>query len=213
MTPEPSLWMRKVAEDPGHSGWYVERFRRLRLDGVDISGEARTVDAMLERGSLVLDAGCGGGRVAGYLHAVGHDVVGVDVDPVLVQAAEADYPGPRWVVADLADLDLAAHGIPQRFDAIVCAGNVLTFCAPSTRRDVLDRFAPVDEAMNTLEFFIHHEDVLRAVDGFAPRVLDPDFEQAVWSALKLNDQAQRTVLCKDPFTAVDDRVQRLIDAM
>ncbi|MEI2732545.1 MAG: methyltransferase domain-containing protein [Dermatophilaceae bacterium] len=141
MTPEPSLWMRKVAEDPGHSGWYVERFRRLRLDGVDISGEARTVDAMLERGSLVLDAGCGGGRVAGYLHAVGHDVVGVDVDPVLVQAAEADYPGPRWVVADLADLDLAAHGIPQRFDAIVCAGNVLTFCAPSTRRDVLDRFA------------------------------------------------------------------------
>ena len=89
----------------------------------------------------MLDAGCGGGRVAGYLHAVGHDVVGVDVDPVLVQAAEADYPGPRWVVADLADLDLAAHGIPQRFDAIVCAGNVLTFCAPSPRRDVLDRFA------------------------------------------------------------------------
>ena len=75
------------------------------------------------------------------MHAVGHDVVGVDVDPVLVQAAEADYPGPRWVVADLADLDLAAHGIPQRFAAIVCAGNVLTFSAPSTRRDVHDRFA------------------------------------------------------------------------
>ncbi|MEI2732127.1 MAG: Pup--protein ligase [Dermatophilaceae bacterium] len=34
-----------------------------------------------------------------------------------------------------------------------------------------------------------------------------------WVHLKLNDQAQRTVLCKDPFTAVDDRVQRLIDAM
>ncbi len=34
-----------------------------------------------------------------------------------------------------------------------------------------------------------------------------------WVHLKLNDQAQRTVLCKDPFTAVDERVQRLIDAM
>jgi proteasome accessory factor A len=34
-----------------------------------------------------------------------------------------------------------------------------------------------------------------------------------WVHLKLNDQAQRTVLCKDPFTAVDARVQRLIDAM
>ncbi|MEI2765702.1 MAG: class I SAM-dependent methyltransferase [Dermatophilaceae bacterium] len=139
MSPEPSLWMRKVAQDPGHSQWYVERFRRLRLDGVDIAGEARTVDAMLERGSRVLDAGCGGGRVGAHLYAAGHEVVGVDVDPVLVEAAAADYPGPTWLVADLAELDLPARGIPAGFDAVVCAGNVLTFCAPSTRRDVLDR--------------------------------------------------------------------------
>ncbi len=31
-----------------------------------------------------------------------------------------------------------------------------------------------------------------------------------WVHLKLNDQAQRTVLCKDPFRAVDDRVDKLI---
>jgi proteasome accessory factor A len=31
-----------------------------------------------------------------------------------------------------------------------------------------------------------------------------------WVHLKLNDQAQRTVLCKDPFKAVDDRVEKLI---
>src|SRR6187401_192856 len=34
-----------------------------------------------------------------------------------------------------------------------------------------------------------------------------------WVHLKLNDQAQRTVLCKDPFRAYDERVQRLIDGM
>lgn len=34
-----------------------------------------------------------------------------------------------------------------------------------------------------------------------------------WVHLKLNDQAQRTVLCKDPFTAVDERVERLIALM
>jgi len=34
-----------------------------------------------------------------------------------------------------------------------------------------------------------------------------------WVHLKLNDQAQRTVLCKDPFAAHDERVQRLIDAL
>ncbi|WP_262852606.1 Pup--protein ligase [Mumia quercus] len=34
-----------------------------------------------------------------------------------------------------------------------------------------------------------------------------------WVHLKLNDQAQRTVLCKDPFRSHDDRVQKLIDGM
>jgi proteasome accessory factor A len=34
-----------------------------------------------------------------------------------------------------------------------------------------------------------------------------------WVHLKLNDQAQRTVLCKDPFRAFDERVDRLIASM
>ncbi|MDI2027272.1 Pup--protein ligase [Saccharopolyspora sp. TS4A08] len=34
-----------------------------------------------------------------------------------------------------------------------------------------------------------------------------------WVHLKLNDQAQRTVLCKDPFRAVDERVERLINSL
>jgi proteasome accessory factor A len=34
-----------------------------------------------------------------------------------------------------------------------------------------------------------------------------------WVHLKLNDQAQRTVLCKDPFRSVDERVEQLIDHM
>jgi proteasome accessory factor A len=34
-----------------------------------------------------------------------------------------------------------------------------------------------------------------------------------WVHLKLNDQAQRTVLCKDPFRAYDERVHKLIEGM
>jgi proteasome accessory factor A len=34
-----------------------------------------------------------------------------------------------------------------------------------------------------------------------------------WVHLKLNDQAQRTVLCKDPFRSVDERVERLIGSL
>ena len=34
-----------------------------------------------------------------------------------------------------------------------------------------------------------------------------------WVHLKLNDQAQRTVLCKDPFKAYDERVEKLIASL
>ena len=34
-----------------------------------------------------------------------------------------------------------------------------------------------------------------------------------WVHLKLNDQAQRTVLCKDPFRAIDERVERLMESI
>jgi SAM-dependent methyltransferase len=136
---ETNAWARMTSEDPGHSTAYVERFRTLAAQGMDLVGEARLVDAMLPRGSRVLDAGCGPGRVGAHLAEVGHTVVGVDGDPVLIAAAEADHPGPRWIVGDLAELDLPAAGIAEPFDAVVCAGNVMTFLAPSTRREVLRR--------------------------------------------------------------------------
>jgi SAM-dependent methyltransferase len=133
------MWTRLTEENPEHSAAYIQRFRDLAAQGRDLVGEARMVDAMLRRGSRVLDAGCGPGRVGGYLAQVGHYVVGVDVDPELIAAAESDHPGPRWLVQDLAELDLPGRGIAEPFDAIVCAGNVMTFLAPSTRHAVLRR--------------------------------------------------------------------------
>lgn len=136
---EQSLWMQKVAADPGHSQWYIERFRDMARAGNDLGGEARFIDAMASRGARILDAGCGPGRVAGLLATAGHDVVGVDVDPELIEAAEQDHPGPRYLVGDLAELDLPARGIAEPFDVIVSAGNVMTFVAPSTRVEILRR--------------------------------------------------------------------------
>jgi 2-polyprenyl-3-methyl-5-hydroxy-6-metoxy-1,4-benzoquinol methylase len=129
-----NLWLQKIAANPGHSQWYVERFRKLARDGADLGGEARLIDAMVARGSRILDAGCGAGRVGGLLARAGHDVTGVDLDPELIAAAEQDYPGPAWHVGDLAELDR-----PERFDVIVCAGNVMTFVAPDTRGEILRR--------------------------------------------------------------------------
>lgn len=132
-------WLRRLEEDPGHSHWYVERFRAMAAAGDDLGGEARFIDAMAPRHARILDAGCGSGRVGGHLATRGHRVVGVDFDPVLVAAAAEDHPGPAWVVADLTDLDLPARGFPDPFDVVVCAGNVMTFLDPSTRRVVLSR--------------------------------------------------------------------------
>ena len=136
MTATENLWLRKIAEDPGHSRWYIDRFRRMAERGEDLAGEARLIDAMVPRGARILDAGCGTGRVGGHLAASGHDVTGVDLDPELIAEAERNHPGPHWQVGDLSELDL-----PGRFDVIVCAGNVMTFAAPASRVEILRRFA------------------------------------------------------------------------
>lgn len=176
---EQSIWMQKVAADPGHSRWYIERFRAMARAGDDLFGEARFVDAMAPRGARILDAGCGPGRLGGYLAKAGHDVVGVDVDPALIEAAEQDYPGPHWLVGDLAELDLPARGIAEPFDVIVSAGNVMAFLAPSTRIQVLSRLRAhvADDGRAAIGFGAYREyefaDFLNdAADaGFAPDLL------------------------------------------
>ncbi|MFI5492088.1 TIGR03085 family metal-binding protein [Actinoplanes sp. NPDC051859] len=42
-----------------------------------------------------------------------------------------------------------------------------------------------DELANTVEFFIHHEDVRRAQPDWAPRELVPGHQAAIWKAAKL----------------------------
>jgi SAM-dependent methyltransferase len=136
---ETSGWVELTKANPDHSAWYVERFRKMSAAGDDLAGEARFIDAMAPRAGRILDAGCGPGRVGAVLSGLGHEIVGVDVDPVLIAAAHEDHPGPMWLVGDLAELDMASHGITEGFDVIVCAGNVMTFLAPGTRRQVLAR--------------------------------------------------------------------------
>jgi SAM-dependent methyltransferase len=125
---------------------YDERFRELEARGVDVHGEAACVEALLEADrqsgtppaipARVLDAGCGTGRVAIELAARGFDVVGVDLDPVMLDAARLKAPRLEWVLGDLAELRLR-----REFDAAVMAGNVMLFVGPGTEAQVLSRVA------------------------------------------------------------------------
>jgi len=169
--------------------------------GDDLAGEARLIDAMVPRSSRVLDAGCGPGRVGAFLAAAGHEVVGVDVDPILIAAANEDHPGPTWLVGDLADLDLPGLGIGEGFDAIVCAGNVMPFLAPSTRVEVLSRLRA------------HLRDGGRIVTGFgagrgyefeafvgdaAAAGLQPDVLLASWDLRPFSDDSDFLVAVLSP---------------
>jgi SAM-dependent methyltransferase len=111
---------------------YDARFTRLEAAGVDVHGEAALVDSYDP--SSVLDAGCGTGRVALELHRRGRQVIGLDVDPVMLGAARDKGPEVRWIEGDLADpgLDLG-----RTFDLVVMAGNVLIFVEPGTEGRVL----------------------------------------------------------------------------
>lgn len=139
---EKSLWQQKIEQNPQHSQWYIQRFETMREQGQDLWGEARMVDAMLTRGSRILDAGCGAGRLSDYFQQAGHRVVGVDVDPTLIEASKALNSQVDFRQGDLALLpQVLDEGAV--FDAIICAGNVMTFLAPSTRTLVLENFAAV----------------------------------------------------------------------
>lgn len=46
------------------------------------------------------------------------------------------------------------------------------------------RFAAIDEAANTIEFFVHLEDVRRAAPQWQPRKLEPEYEDEIWKRLR-----------------------------
>jgi proteasome accessory factor A len=80
-------------------------------------------------------------------------------------------------------------------------------------RDFVDRMctdeaidAAVDEPPQTTRARLRGEFIRRAKERKRDYTVD-------WVHLKLNDQAQRTVLCKDPFKARDERVEKLIASL
>ena len=137
---------------------YAARFTRLAAAGQDVHGEADFCAALLPAPGLVLDAGCGTGRVAIRLAELGYRTVGVDVDSSMLAEARRARPDLRWVAADLAALpdyhqlagpDLATAG-SSGFELVIAAGNVIPLLAPGTLRETVRRLAAVLEPGGSL---------------------------------------------------------------
>ena len=122
------------------SGLEAARAYQARVDeraraGEDLDGEARFVSGLATPPARVLDAGCGTGRVARGLTRLGHDVVGVDADPAMIEVAREQGGQTPFVHADLSELSLPGPA----FDVVLLAGNVVPFLADATLETVLRR--------------------------------------------------------------------------
>lgn len=133
-------WERLTGRPGGEE--YAAHFEALAASGEDPHGEAAFVDGLLERDSRVLDAGCGTGRVATRLAALGHRCTGVDVDASMLAVARREAPQLTWVLGDLADLpEDVLRAAP--YDLVVMAGNVVPLLAEGTLPAVVDALAGV----------------------------------------------------------------------
>ena len=121
---------------------YDDRWARKAARGESVHGEADLVDSLTPRGGSVLDAGCGTGRVAIELAQRGFDVVGIDLDPAMLDLARDKAPGLPWIEGDLAGTVVADEaGERRRFDAVVAAGNVMIFLERGTEAAVVANIA------------------------------------------------------------------------
>jgi proteasome accessory factor A len=103
----------------------------------------------------------------------------------------------------ISQLDLAYHDIKRGrgvFDLLARRG----LAARVTTDEEIE--AAVDTPPQTTRAKLRGEFIAAAQEAGRDFTVD-------WVHLKLNDQAQRTVLCKDPFRSSDERVKRLIASM
>jgi proteasome accessory factor A len=103
----------------------------------------------------------------------------------------------------ISQLDLAYHDIKRGrgvFDLLQRKGLAARITTDEEIEEAVETPPQTTRARLRGEFIKHAQEKRR------------DFT-VDWVHLKLNDQAQRTVLCKDPFRSVDERVKRLIASM
>ncbi|QNP73682.1 Pup--protein ligase [Streptomyces roseirectus] len=155
-----------------------------------------TVEQVLELWGRTLDA----------IEAEDLDRIGTEIDWVMKYKLIERYRAKHNMTMShprVAQIDLAYHDIHRRrglYYLLERKGQAARIC------DDLKIFQGKSVPPQTTRARLRGDFIRRAQEQRRDFTVD-------WVHLKLNDQAQRTVLCKDPFRSVDDRVEKLIAGM
>jgi uncharacterized protein (TIGR03085 family) len=126
---------------------------------------------------------------------------------LLADLLETAGPGAPTLCEGWETRDLAAHVVVRERRPDAAGGVLIKQLAPRLDKVMAEfaakpydeliqlirtgppRFSPfqlkqIDEAANTIEFYVHTEDVRRAQPEWTPRELDPVFQDALWSRLE-----------------------------
>lgn len=155
-----------------------------------------TVEQVLELWGRTLDA----------IEAEDLDRIGTEIDWVMKYQLIERYRAKHNMTMShprVAQIDLAYHDIHRRrglYYLLERKGQAARIC------NDLKIFEGKSVPPQTTRARLRGDFIRRAQEQRRDFTVD-------WVHLKLNDQAQRTVLCKDPFRSVDDRVEKLIAGM
>lgn len=191
---------RKVRLASGREASALEIQREYYDKAVDFA-ERRgirtgTVDQVLELWGRTLDA----------VEAEDLDRIATEIDWVMKYQLIERYRAKHGMTMSnprVAQIDLAYHDIHRRrglYYLLERKGQAARIC------NDLKIFEGKSVPPQTTRARLRGDFIRRAQEQRRDFTVD-------WVHLKLNDQAQRTVLCKDPFRSVDDRVEKLIAGM
>ena len=172
---------------------YLTRVQDFVADGVELTPVIKQTLDLWQRG----------------LHAVRTgdlSLVDRELDWVIKLRLIERYQAKHGAALDdarVARLDLAYHDISRSqglYNLMAARGLVERVVSD------LDVFEATAVPPQTTRAKLRGDFVRRAQEARRDYTVD-------WVHLKLNDQAQRTVLCKDPFQSVDERVDRLLESL
>ena len=191
---------RKVRLASGREASAIEvqrEYYEKAVDFVERRGiRTGTVDQVLELWGRTLDA----------IEAEDLDRIGTEIDWVMKYQLIERYRAKHNMTMSnprVAQIDLAYHDIHRRrglYYLLERKGQAARIC------EDLKIFEGKSVPPQTTRARLRGDFIRRAQEQRRDFTVD-------WVHLKLNDQAQRTVLCKDPFRSVDDRVEKLIAGM